>query len=542
MRRQAGSTRVLWAAVALVFALEGCLLRDRFTRNDGAPRVTQLDTQLEPKALSGSAANEPEVYAPRPFADSEFEHHGVNPTLDTDEERFSVFAADVDTASYSLTRSYLGSGVLIPEAAVRVEEFVNSFDYDHPAPVKRAPIRLTAAAFPSPSRPGYHVLQLGLRARDPAPGSRKPLHLVLVVDGSGSMALGGRLHLVRRSLGFLLRQLDERDRVGLVVFQARGRVLLELTPATEREKILQALDDIRPDGSTNVQSGIALGYALLARAPERGVTERVVLCSDGVANTGRLTEADAIFGSIRTQAQRGIAISTVGVGMGNYNDVLLERLAQVGGGSYAYIDDAREAERLFVDRLSSTLEVLARDVKLQVEFDPRVVSRWRLLGYENRRLRSEEFDDDGAAGGAIGPGHSVTALYEIKLHGPVDALGWFRARYQGPEGRGSKQEALRLDASIVSADYAAAPGTARLAHVVAAFAEKLRGSYWVRKLGYDELLALHAQLPDALRERESVRELAELIEDARALDDRGDRFAADREDGGVDWDALPVLK
>jgi Ca-activated chloride channel family protein len=386
------------------------------------------------------------------------------------------------------------------------------------------------------------VLELGLRARGPAPGTRKPLHLVLVVDGSGSMALGGRLDLVRRSLAVLLEQLGERDRVGLVTFQARARVLLELTPATERQRILQTLDGIQPDGSTNVQSGIALGYALLARAPERGVTERVVLCSDGVANSGRMTEADEIFASVRGQAERGTALSTVGVGMGNYNDVLLERLAQVGGGSYAYIDDARAAERLFAERLSSTLEVLARDVKLQVEFDPRIVSRWRLLGYENRRLRSEEFDDDGAAGGAIGPGHSVTALYEIKFHGPIADLGWFRARYKGPDGRGSRVEALRLDASIVSPEYSAAPGSARLAHVVAAFAEKLRGSYWVRKLRYDDLLALHAELPVALRESESVRELAKLIAEARALDTRGDRFAAEGDDGAVDWDDLPVLK
>lgn len=542
MRQKARSTAALWAAAALAVALGGCNLNDVTTRNDGGEaRTTKLQTRLQRGGLTDSA-DEPEIYAPRPFAESQFKHYGVNPTLDTDEERFSAFAADVDTASYALTRSYLGSGVLIPEAAVRVEEFVNSFEYGHPAPVKKAAIRLSAVAFPSPSRPGYHVLQLGLRGRAAEPGARKPLHLVLVVDGSGSMALGGRLDLVRRSLAVLLEQLGERDRVGIVTFQARGRVLLELTPATERQRILQALDGIQPDGSTNVQSGIALGYALLARAPERGGTERVVLCSDGVANSGRMTEADAIFGSVRSQAERGIAISTVGVGMGNYNDVLLERLAQVGGGNYAYIDDTREAERLFADRLSSTLEVLARDVKLRVEFDPKVISRWRLLGYENRRLRSEEFDDDAAAGGAIGPGHSVTALYEVKFHGEVEDLGWFRARYKGPDGRGSQVETLRLDASIVSADYARAPGPARLAHVVAAFAEKLRGSYWVRKVRYDDLLALHEQLPAQLRESESVRELADLIEEARTLDNRGDRYAAEGEDGAVDWDDLPVLK
>jgi Ca-activated chloride channel homolog len=544
-----GTRKAFGLALALLLALGGCA-GERPPLN--GLRYPSAGTSITPEDAARARADaqararvlreRPEVVEGRSL-DTRFQHYGVNPTVDTDEERSSVFAADVDTASYAVTRAYLDAGAMVPEPAVRVEEFVNAFDYDAPPLRAGAVLGLSAAAFPSTIRAGYHVLALSLHTRKTPRAERKPLDLVLVIDASGSMAKGARLELVRSSLAYLLDELGERDRVGIVAFQENARVVLELTRVADPETILATLETLRPEGRTNVKAGIALGYELLDRSREAGVAQRIVLCSDGVANSGDATDADAILAGVRMRAKRGVELSTVGFGMGHYDDVLLERLARVGGGSYAYVDDEREAERLFVDHLNATLEVLARDVKLQVEFDPDAVSRWRLLGYENRRLRSDDFDDASVPGGAIGPGHQVTALYEVKLSGSNPSLGWFRARYRGAEDRTSHVEALRLDASILHESAATAPASARLAQVVAAFAEKLRGSYWVRKVSYDDLLTLHAKLPEPLRRREEVRELADLIAQARTLDDRVDRFAADVEDeASVDWDDVPILK
>jgi Ca-activated chloride channel family protein len=472
--------------------------------------------------------------------DTTFEHYGVNPTVDTEEERFSTFSIDVDTASYSMTRSYLLGGTLIPESAVRVEEFVNAFEYDYALP-KQAPFALSAEAFPSPSRPGYHVLHLALATRALDNRERRPANLVFVVDASGSMASGGRLYLVKQALEVLLAGLTPRDRVGIVTFQDSAELRLPLTPADQRDVILRTIDEITPNGSTNAEAGLELGYSLLDPAIP-GMTNRVILWSDGVANSGLATTAEAIYARLRERAQRGIALSTVGVGMANYNDVLLEKLAQMGDGNYAYIDDQAEAERLFTDRLASTIDVLARDVKIQVEFDPRSVSRWRLLGYENRRLEREDFADDRVDAGEIGPGHSVTALYEVKLRPGAASLGAFRVRYAGPDGGAAQQVEHALTANGVRASFDKAAPAVRLAYVAAEFAEKLRGSYWVRKVRYEDLLRWHGGLPTALRERPDVRELGDLIARSEALDRRADKYAGTGETEPVDWDQVPVLK
>ena len=472
--------------------------------------------------------------------DTTFQHYGVNPTVDTEEERFSVFSIDSDTASYTIARNYLLGGTLVPEAAVRVEEFVNAFDYDY-APPARGPFALHAEAFPSPSRPGYHVLHLALATRALDSRERRPANLVFVVDASGSMADGNRIELVKHSLDVLLRSLGAQDRVGIVTFQDTARLALPLTPGNQHDVILAAIDAIQPGGSTNAQAGIELGYGVLDQAFTPGMTHRVILCSDGVANSGLATSAEGIFARVRESAARGITLSSVGVGMANYNDVLLERLAQIGDGNYAYIDDEAEAEHLFSDRLAATLDVIARDVKIQVEFDPKVVSRWRLLGYENRRLEREDFADDRVDAGEVGPGHAVTALYEVKLRARAGSLGWFRVRYESPDGGAAQQLEQPLPTSIQRASLAQASPAAQLAYVAAAFAEKLRGSYWARKLGYEELLTWHAALPSPLRERGEVRELGDLIAKSASLDRRGDKFAGLTEGDEIDWDRLPVL-
>jgi Ca-activated chloride channel homolog len=517
------------------------------------------DPSLQPESptmSSGASRASPRAMAPqsdRLFRESQrsgtpslppdttFEHYGVNPTVDTEEERFSTFSIDVDTASYGMARSYLLGGTLIPEAAERVEEFVNAFEYGY-APPKQTPFALSAEAFPSPSRPGYHVLHLALATRALDSRERRPANLVFVIDASGSMAGGGRLHLVKQALEVLLDGLTPRDRVGIVTFQDSAELRLPLTPADQRDVILRTIDEITPNGSTNAEAGLELGYSLFHRALLPGTTNRVILCSDGVANSGLATTADAIYARLRERAQRGIALSTVGVGMANYNDVLLEKLAQMGDGNYAYIDDQAEAERLFSDRLASTLDVLARDVKIQVEFDPQSVSRWRLLGYENRRLEREDFADDRVDAGEVGPGHSVTALFEVKLRPAAASLGAFRVRYAGPDGGAAQQAEHALTAKSVRASFDKVTPAVRLAYVAAEFAEKLRGSYWVRKVRYEDLLRWHRGLPTALRERPDVRELGDLIARSEVLDRRADKYAGTAETEPVDWDQVPVLK
>ncbi|MCP4664596.1 MAG: VWA domain-containing protein, partial [bacterium] len=453
------------------------------------------------------------------------------------------FSVDVDTASYAIARAYLQRQALPPEEAIRVEEFVNSFDYGYRAPDGEV-FSLNAEAFPSPNRRGYHVLHLGLKGREIAPEDRLPANLVFVIDVSGSMDMENRLGLVKESLLLLVDQLREDDLVGIVVYGDSGRELLEPTGLAQRSRILRAIGRLQPGGSTNAQEGILLGYRMAARNLRKGAINRVILCSDGVANNGISTSAEGIFTTVREQAQRGITISTVGFGMGNFNDVLMERLAQLGDGNYAYVDELREARRIFVAELTGTLQVIARDVKIQVGFDPAAVARFRLLGYENRMLEAEDFADDRKDAGEVGAGHAVTALYEVKFTSAPGRteFGTVRVRYKEQLGAPSQEIAKALPPSIVRSSLSEATPAARLSLVVASFAEKLRGSYWVRNLTWDQVLDLEAQLDSGLRDRPEVAELRSLIARAAQLDQRPDRFAELVPVAEMDFDHVPVLQ
>ncbi|GHH01168.1 von Willebrand factor type A domain-containing protein [Comamonas sp. JC664] len=468
-----------------------------------------------------------------------FQGHGVNPTVNTEEERFSTFSVDTDSASYSLTRAYLERGSLPDERAVRVEEFVNSFDYGYTSrgPV---PFNVLMEGFPSPVRKGYHVVRIGLKAQEVARSERKPSHLVFVIDVSGSMNLESRLGLVKRSLYLLVNALDERDQVSLVVYGSTARQVLEPTSATHKHILRAAIASLHTEGATNAQAGLELGYSLAASHFVEGGINRVILCSDGVANTG-ITDADGIWNRIREHAAKGITLSTVGFGMGNYNDVLMERLAHVGEGNYAYVDRLREAHRLFVRDLTGTLQVVAKDVKLQVEFNPKAVSHFRLLGYENRMLTKEQFSDDRVDAGEVGAGHSVTALYEVKLTEHSAALGTLRIRYKTPKGGASELIEEPLPSSVIRPTYRDATPPTQLAYVAAAFAEKLRGSYWVRPLTYDTLFSFWQHLSPRMRSLAPVAELGSLIHKARTLDRRADRFEAFAPVSTMDFDHVPTL-
>ena len=478
------------------------------------------------------------VLDPRPVPDMFFRYYGANPTVDTAVEPRSTFAADVDTASYTLARSYLERSALPPEEAIRVEEFVNSFDYAYEEP-REETFAVHAEAFPSETRPGYHVLHLGVVGQTVDRLDRAPANLVFVIDTSGSMDRGNRLGLVKRSLRMLVDHLVAGDTVGIVAFGDRGREILESTGVENRRMILQAIDALGAGGSTNAQEGLALGYRMAARHRIEDGINRVVLCSDGVANTGRTTTPEGILETVADEVASGIDVATIGVGMGNYHDELLERIADRGNGSYHYVDRDAEAYRVFVQEMTGTLQVIARDVKIQLELDPAVVSQYRLLGYENRGLRAEDFRDDRVDAGEVGSGHAVTALYEIKLTGRRDPLGTLRVRWQEPGGWFARETTKELPRTIVRLSPGEASSPARLSAVVAGFAEKLRGSYWSRTISYDDLIR---RLRGLRSDPEQVRELGRLIDVARRLDRRGDRFAERVPLASMSFDHVPVLR
>ncbi len=444
-----------------------------------------------------------------PHGDMFFRHHGVNPFIDTDDDALSTFGLDVDTGSYTVARRYLRDGHLPPPDAVRVEEFVNYFDYRQ-TPPQEADFAVYAEGAPAPygTNERYHLLRFHLRGRTIEAADRPPADLTFVVDVSGSMAEDNRLGLVKRALFLLLDQLRADDRVALVVYGTNGRVLLE--PTHDLEAIREAIGWLRSEGSTNAEEGLRMAYRLAASHPREGAARRVILCSDGVANVGR-TGADAILARIRRQAEQGIELTTVGFGMGNYNDQLMERLADAGDGRYAYVDSLDEARRIFVEGLTGTLRTIASEAKAQVEFNPQVVSRYRLLGYENRAIRDQRFRDDTVDAGEIGAGHAVTALYEIKLHRPLerdDRVATLHLRYASVAAGEIVETAHRVAAGDFVARWESASGPLRLASLVAEMAEILRDSYWAEDGDLDDVFR---RLQQVSAEFPGDREVADLV-------------------------------
>ncbi len=474
-----------------------------------------------------------------------FTDYGVNPTIASANENTSTFAVDVDTGSYQMARSHLNRSMMPPESSIRVEEMINAFDYAYTSP-KNDAFAVQAEAFPSPNRKGYHVLHIGLKGKEISKEQRKAANLVFVVDVSGSMSGSNRLGLVKRSLNILTQNLDGRDSVGIVIYGSSSRIVLSPTRATYSGKntIKAAVNSLRSEGATNVQAGLELGYSVANRGFIQGGINRVILCSDGVANTGS-TQAKNILRRVRNSVNRGVTISTVGFGMGNYNDTLMEQIANKGNGNYAYVDNLKAARKIFEDQLSGTLQIIAKDVKIQMVFHGAAVERYRLIGFENRKLHKRDFANDTVDAGEIGAGHTVTAMYEVKLKNSftsVGSLGKLRLRSKAPQGHRSQLIERALPASIVRANYSNATAPTRLSFVVGAFAEKLRGSYWVRNLSYQQLLSLWHQIPQGLRHRGDVQELRSLILRAQSLDTRNDRYERIMPVAMMNFDRLPVLR
>jgi len=473
----------------------------------------------QPKAHGGTS-NVNDASAEAMF----FENYGANPFVDTDEDHFSTFAVDVDSGSYTLVRSYLERGNLPPKDAVRTEEFLNYFKYDYAPPSDSdAAFAIHTEAAPSRFGAGKLMMRIGLKALEIDASERKDAVLTFVIDISGSMAREDRLGLVKQSLRLLVGELRGTDRVGIAVYGSRGRVLMPHKSLDERGAILAAIERLESTGSTNAEEGLLIGYRMANQAYRKGAINRVILCSDGVANVGR-TGPKSILQTIQKYADRGITLSAVGFGMGNYNDVLMEQLGDKGNGHYAYVDTLSEAKRVFVENLTGTLQVVAKDVKVQVDFNPAVVRSYRLLGYENRDVADEDFRDDTVDGGEIGAGHAVTALYELKLWPEkTGRLATVHVRYKGM-GAGQAREVKReFGTSEAAATFDAASASFRLAACIAEFAEILRQSYWARGGKLDAVLAPAKRCEADYDRREDVRQLVALIEKARRLraDERG---------------------
>ena len=416
-----------------------------------------------------------------PYDQTFFQHYGVNPFIDTEDDNLSTFAIDVDTASYTIARRFLDDGHLPDQNSIRVEEFVNYFDQGYQAPTDDA-FAIHIDGSPSPFGNGNHwLMRVGLQGKELTGEQRQDATLVFTIDVSGSMAREDRLGLVQRSLRLLVDELRSDDKVAIVTYGDRGSILLEATEARERGTILQAIDSLQPGGSTYVEDGLKVAYKLAVDQLEPNRITRVMVLSDGVGNVGN-TGPDSILRQVQDHVDRGVTLTTVGFGMGNYNDILMEQLANDGNGAYYYVDTITEARRIFVEDLTGTLQVIARDAKVQVDFNPEVVSRYRLLGYENRDVADEDFRDDTVDAGEIGAGHSVTALYELKLReGAEGVIGTVHMRYEDVGLNEVEEISREFNRSDMADDFEEAAPTFQLSAVVAEFAEVLRGSYWARE-------------------------------------------------------------
>ena len=446
-----------------------------------------------------------------------FRHYGVNPFIDTEDDHLSTFAIDVDTASYTVARRFLDDGFLPEEDSVRVEEYVNYFDQGYESPAADA-FAIHMDGSPSPFGGGNHwLVRVGLQGKDLLEEQRQDATLVFTIDVSGSMAREDRLELVKQSLRLLVDEIRSDDRVAIVTYGDRGSVLLEATAGRHKGEILRAIDSLRPGGSTYVEDGLKVAYRLAADEIEPGRITRVMVLSDGVGNVGN-TGAESILKEIREQVDQGITLTTIGFGMGNYNDVLMERLANDGDGAYYYVDTLSEAQRIFVENLTGTLQVIAKDAKVQVDFNPETVSRYRLLGYENRDVADEDFRDDEVDAGEIGAGHSVTALYELKLREEAEGLlGTVYMRYEDV----GLNEIVEINSEFHHSDLAVsfeeASSRFQLTAVVAEFAELLRGSYWARDGSLQAVADEARRVQQLLPESTDIAEFASLAAMASSL-------------------------
>ena len=472
--------------------------------------VGQADYKPDPKEIPADQPKDDAMF---------FKKYGTNPFVDTEDDHLSTFSIDVDTASYTITRRYLTRGRLPNDAAVRVEEFVNYFKYGY-APPEKGDFAVHMEAAPSKFGKNCDLLRIGIKGREIQKKNRKKANLTFVIDVSGSMNRGNRLGLVKRTLEVLVNELQQGDRIGIVVYGSRAQVILEHTGVENKQKILTAIKQLRTMGSTNAEEGIMMAYKLANKNFQQGAINRVILCSDGVANVGR-TGPEAILKQIEEYTKDGIYLTSVGFGMGNYNDTMMEKLADKGNGNYAYVDDLKEAKRVFVQNLTGTLQTIAKDVKIQVDFDPKVVRSYRLVGYENRDIADKDFRNDKKDAGEVGAGHSVTALYEIKLWpGKSGNAAKVFVRYKKPDSNKVVEFNRTISTKQFKKSFESASDSFKLAACVAEFAEILKNSYWAKESNIKDVITVVKSLGANYKDTPDVKELLNLMATAARLKEK----------------------
>ncbi len=452
-------------------------------------------------------------HKPQATSGNSFEAHTPNAFTDTRADPLSTFAVDVDTASYSLARRYLKQGSLPPPESVRVEEFVNYFKYRYSAPEKES-FSVNLEGAPSPFDKGRHFLRVGIQGKQVSRSQRKRAHLVFLVDTSGSMQSPDKLPLAKEAMKLAVKNLNENDTVAIVTYAGSTQDVLPPTPATEQERIYAAIDSLRSGGGTAMGSGMQLAYRHALKKASGNVVSRVILLTDGDTNIGPNLSPESILESVRGSVSEGVTLTAVGFGMGNYRDDLMEKLADKGNGNCFYVDNYQEARKVFETQLTGTLEVIAKDVKLQVEFNPAAVRRYRLVGYENRDVADRDFRNDKVDAGEIGAGHNVTALYEVELTGEQQTLATVRIRAKAPNGAEAAEQAFPFERSRVRSSLESASPDFRFALAVASTADILRHSPSAQ--GWS--LATARKLAEHTTEGQAERaEFVQLVTQAQAL-------------------------
>ncbi|WP_155733267.1 vWA domain-containing protein [Eikenella corrodens] len=460
-------------------------------------------------------------------------HYEPNPVHAVAEQPVSTFSIDVDTGSYANIRRFLTqTGRLPPADAVRIEEVINYFDYGYAKPTDGKPFAVHTETVDSPFRSGAKLIRIGIQAKEVSQAALPPANLVFLVDVSGSMYSRDKLPMVKYTLCTLAHQTRAQDRITLVTYADGNKVVLPPTPGNQRQKILAALDSLKAGGSTAGENAIQQAYQAAQRAYIRNGINRILLATDGDFNVG-ITDFNTLRSMVAEKRKSGISLTTLGFGSGNYNERLMEQLADAGDGNYSYIDSPEEAQKVLHRQLSSTLATVAQDVKIQVEFNPATVKEYRLIGYENRMLAREDFNNDQVDAGDIGAGHNVTALYEII---PIGQTGWLpESRYQAASAANDKAASeyafinlryklpgqsnsilINRPVAVGSKPLAQGSNATRQAVAAAAFGELLRGGKYSGNFGWPQTLELarNAQSPDRHGLR---RQFVQLIEKAQQL-------------------------
>ncbi|MCR4531723.1 vWA domain-containing protein [Acinetobacter venetianus] len=499
------------------------------TANFGADRFRKL---IAPTAY---VAVMPSIERPRLEQNTEkYQKNEVNPVHRVADDAISTFSIDVDTGSYTNTRRYLNDGRLPPVDAIRAEEMINYFDYQYPQPNSVHPFSVTTETVDSPWKEHAKLIKIGIQAKDLSTKQLPPANLVFLVDVSGSMNADDKLPLVKQTLRILTEQLRPQDKVTIITYASGEKLVLEPTLGEQKDKILRVINQLQAGGATAGEQAIQLAYKAAEKAFIKNGINRILLATDGDFNVG-ITDFNTLKGMVAEKRKSGISLTTLGYGTGNYNEELMEQIADAGDGNYSYIDNKNEAKKVVQRQLSSTLATVAQDVKIQVEFNPATVKEYRLVGYENRMLKQEDFNNDKVDAGDIGAGHNVTAIYEII---PVGQQGWLNdSRYQAPIKSDTAKKSeyafvnlryklpnqeksilLSQAVNVKSKTLAQANNDTRFAIAVASYAQQLKGGQYNGAMGWDQIIQLAQQSakPDPYQMREEFIDLAKIAKSLSA--------------------------